>query len=463
MAAAPDSSSSSCSSTDGPVLNLMNKRLRALRKKLNRITQLEESISQGKPIKTEQEDLIRSKPSILTLIDEYDKLRLPLSLALQEELSLYLSNPNPNPNPTPTPAAAPTVDDAAAAASVEDLLRLLYFGTLFDVKEQSDFTSTMLTRTHERGCCITYDYVTDDATDLLGEKDLDLISSLAGLVISRPVDAGVSHKNALTSCVDRAKLWLGRSDKPIQDGVAVTYAGLRQKLEKILASDYFTTTPEMKAPVEVAAAAGKYAPCCVPVQDAPVASAVSEQNEGDFAAHYEHQSGRIEGRGEGMDVNDLNDRVTWDEETEDFEGQGTVVDPTSPSEEVHKDESETPELIEIPIQQEHHNPEIEVEQNYGDAELEQQQYVPKRPYPNQRGGGRGGGGGRRGYSNGRGGRGGRGGGGYQNGRSQYYEQPGNYYPRNYYNTRGRGGGRGGGYNNHGSGPNGGNAQAVESS
>ncbi|KAK9107788.1 hypothetical protein Syun_023799 [Stephania yunnanensis] len=451
MAAAPDSSSSSsCSSTDGPVLNLMNKRLRALRKKLNRITQLEDSISQGKPIKTEQEDLIRSKASIVTLIDEYDKLRLPLSLALQEELSLSLSNPSPNPNPNPNPnptpnlAAAPTVDDAAAAASVEDLLRLLYFGTLFDVKEQSDFTSTMLTRTHERGCCITYDYVTDDATDLLGEKDLDLISSLAGLVISRPVDAGVSHKNALTSCVDRAKLWLGRSDKPIQDGVAVTYAGLRQKLEKILASDYFTTTPEMKAPVEVAAAAGKYAPCCVPVQDAPVASAVSEQNEGGFAAHYEYQ----------------------EEETEDFEGQGTVVDPTSPSEEVHKDDSETPELIEIPIQQEHHNPEIEVEQNYEDAELEQQQqqqYVPKRPYPNQRGGGRGGGGGRRGYSNGRGGRGGRGGGGYQNGRSQYYEQPGNYYPRNYYNTRGRGGGRGGGYNNHGSGPNGGHAQAVESS
>lgn len=35
-------------------------------------------------------------------------------------------------------------------------------------------------------------------------------------------------------------------------------AGLREKLNKIMASDYFTTTPEIKAPVEVAAAAGNY-------------------------------------------------------------------------------------------------------------------------------------------------------------------------------------------------------------
>jgi hypothetical protein len=64
---------------------------------------------------------------------------------------------------------------------VEDLLNLLYFGSLFDIKPQSDFTATMLARTHERGCRLTYDYVTNDTTtDLLGERDLDLISSLGG-------------------------------------------------------------------------------------------------------------------------------------------------------------------------------------------------------------------------------------------------------------------------------------------
>nr|DAD22926.1 TPA_asm: hypothetical protein HUJ06_024389 [Nelumbo nucifera] len=29
----------------------------------------------------------------------------------------------------------------------------------------------MLTRTHKCGCCFTYDYVTDDVINLLGEKE----------------------------------------------------------------------------------------------------------------------------------------------------------------------------------------------------------------------------------------------------------------------------------------------------
>lgn len=51
---------------------------------------------------------------------------------------------------------------------------------------------------------------------------------------------------------------------------------MREKLNKIMASDYFITPPEMKAPVEVAAAAGTYGSFQVPVHgpvvsvDAPV-------------------------------------------------------------------------------------------------------------------------------------------------------------------------------------------------
>ena len=103
---------------------------------------------------------------------------------------------------------------------MEDLLNLLYFGPLFNVK--SDFASTMLTRTHERGCCLTYDYVTDDATDLLGEKDLDSISALRGLLVSRPADSSFSHKNALHRCVEHAKLWLAKSEQPIGPDADVT-------------------------------------------------------------------------------------------------------------------------------------------------------------------------------------------------------------------------------------------------
>lgn len=132
-----------------------------------------------------------------------------------------------------------------------------------------------------------------------------------------------------------------------------------------------------------------------------------------------------------------------------------------------QDEVETENAAEaVSVQQEQIKAQAELEQEHDeiDPQSKAQQYIPRRTYQNQRGGrggGGGGGGGRRGYSNGRGGRGsGRGNGSYQNGRNQYYEQPGNYYPKNFYNNRGRGG-RGGGqaYNSHGSAVQGGHAPA----
>lgn len=52
-----------------PVMGLINKRLCARRKKLNWITQMEESISQKKKLK-EQQEVLHSKPSVLILIEE---------------------------------------------------------------------------------------------------------------------------------------------------------------------------------------------------------------------------------------------------------------------------------------------------------------------------------------------------------------------------------------------------------
>ncbi|KAJ4960019.1 hypothetical protein NE237_019929 [Protea cynaroides] len=437
--------------SDGPVLSLMNKRLRALRKKYNRILQMEESMAQGKPINKEQEEVLRSKPAVVVLIEEYEKLRQPLSSALEEELNLALQHHQVS-------AAPPVVDDTIKNtidckdesvesqkesiqdrddASVEDLLKLLYFGCLFDVKLQNDFTSTMLTRTHERGCCLTYDYVTDDATDLLGESDLDLISMLGSLLISRPLHSGISHKNALRSCVEHAKRWLVNSDQPIEPGTSVTYAGLRERLNKILASDYFTTTPEMKAPVEVVAAAGKYVPRQVPVQDVP--SPVPVQVEGAYAQYQEE-----------------------DEDRANFQGQETGADQSSPVEEHSKDEPPMTNTAEVSLAQQEQKAQGEVEDpSQREAESKEQQYIPRRTYQNQRGSRGGVGGGRRGYGNGRGGRSGRGSAAYQNGQNQYYEQPGNSYSRNYYNTRGRGARGSGGhnYNNHGSAAHGSHTQA----
>lgn len=63
--------------------------------------------------------------------------------------------------------------------------------------------------------------------------------------------------------------------------VCIADAELREKLNKILASDYFTTTPEMKAPGDVAAAVGKYGVACqVPISESMVAPSPVVQTEG---------------------------------------------------------------------------------------------------------------------------------------------------------------------------------------
>lgn len=225
MAASPTASSSSAptaaaataaaEATDGPVLSVVSKRLRALRKKLNRITQMEESVAAGKTLNREQEEVFRSKPVVVAQIEELERLRTPLASALAEELSS---------RPVPAPAvAAAAASSSESDSSVQDFIALVYFGSLFDVKEHHEFVSTMVTRTHERNCCITYDYVTDDAADLLAENDLDAVTALASLAASRPASAaGVSHRDALQACAHHAHLWLRRADEPIHPGSTIT-------------------------------------------------------------------------------------------------------------------------------------------------------------------------------------------------------------------------------------------------
>ena len=215
-------STSTDSNNEGPLLSVVSKRLRALRKKLNRILQMEDSLSQGKTLNQEQQEVLRSKSSVLALIDELEKLRAPLSTALHEEISIALNSSQQQQHQHQQQQTQEEQLSTNNNHLVKDLLHLMYFGSLFDVKPQGEFTSLMLTRTHERSCCLTYDYVTDDATDLLVERDLDLISALQALIVSRPVNSALSHQNALETCLNHANLWLSNSDELIDSHSNVT-------------------------------------------------------------------------------------------------------------------------------------------------------------------------------------------------------------------------------------------------
>lgn len=458
MAASPTGSSSSApaaaaaaamaaavaaEATDGPTLSVVSKRLRALRKKHNRILQMEESLAGGRKLNKEQEEVLRSKPAVVALIDELERMRAPLAAALAEELS---SRPAPSSSAAPPPPASSSAAGAADSSVVEDLLALIYFGTLFDLKPQTEFVATMVARAQERDCCITYDYVTEDAADLLHQSDLDKVSALAALAASRPAAAvGVSHRDALQSCAQHARLWLRRADEPIHPESSITYAAVRAKLDKIMASDYYTAQPEMP---EMGAAVDLSAAVQESMVVSPEAPAVEEsQAEGHKDEKEASEATEI--------YNDNQPNVADAQNVEDEA-------PVNPSEEFSAAE----------VEQEKFEADVEEQERNAD-----QQFTSRRPYQNQRGGG-GRGGGRRGYQNGgRGGRGGRGmggggyqngrggggGGGYQNGRGggegggYYYNEPG-YYQQRGYSNRGRGGRSGGGnsyYNNQGGGSQGG--------
>ncbi|CAH8329700.1 unnamed protein product [Eruca vesicaria subsp. sativa] len=79
------------------VMALISKRLRAHRKKFNRIIEMEESVSLGKTLNKEQEEAIRLKPIVTALIEELEKLHLLPSTAASEEISLPVKkNKNKN-------------------------------------------------------------------------------------------------------------------------------------------------------------------------------------------------------------------------------------------------------------------------------------------------------------------------------------------------------------------------------
>jgi hypothetical protein len=71
--------------TEIGVASLVTKRVRALRKKLDKAVRAESSAMEGKPLNVEQQALVSSKASLEALADELEKLRPALLEAVAAE------------------------------------------------------------------------------------------------------------------------------------------------------------------------------------------------------------------------------------------------------------------------------------------------------------------------------------------------------------------------------------------
>lgn len=500
-----------CASTpsckEGPVLTRINKRLRALKKKYNRIAQIEESKAQGKQINKEQEEVLKAKVAVGVLIEEFEKLGQAVKEEVEKELmesrgegesgratgeeedaevrkdleaqavsSETLQSENPNPdfdNVEPVDASehqteAPQPLGVPSYHDIGDLLHLLYFALLFDVPQTEATSSLVWTKVHERSSCVSYDCVTEeDSTSPLEERDLNDLSLLGSLIFSRPPNATLSHREALQQCIQHALLWLRNSDSPIREDLSLTYSHLRERLNRILSSEYYTMIPELQTVSQQSAAiaatvTGHYVPQLLVREASGVDGALESE---DPSVHYSNQDPAqelllqtgeqytaplpmkdviLETSGSHLAMYSV---APYAPETNVVDEMDQVVTDAAGAGPLPSQEEE--------LQDQQISLSIEPLQGKGRQEPQEQQQesevsnvsVGPRGYQGAKGGvspghnyGTGGRG--RGYTNGRGGYGnGRGGGrgGYGNGRgAQYYDQRG-YHPRNQY---GRGGGRG---------------------
>lgn len=77
------------SNAEGPVITVFTKRLRACRKKLRRIEDVEAAVSGGKEINEEQRALLAGKSNLVAVVDELEKLQTLVAQALVDEAAVH--------------------------------------------------------------------------------------------------------------------------------------------------------------------------------------------------------------------------------------------------------------------------------------------------------------------------------------------------------------------------------------
>lgn len=188
--------------SESRVDDVIYKRLRSHKKKLNRLLQMEESRSQGKILNKDQEEALRSKPIVMANIAELEKLIEPIQVAVAKEIS------------TVEHQCLVTFENEKFSM-VKDIVTVMYFANMFDVESLYDHRTHISAELLERKWLLAYGFVTEDFSDLLSETDMDLISRFGRHLTSRPANSCLSHRDALARCFEHARLWLACSHGPV--------------------------------------------------------------------------------------------------------------------------------------------------------------------------------------------------------------------------------------------------------
>lgn len=235
------------------MLDAISKRLRAARKRLGKIKSIEDI--KDKELNADQLDTVKSKAGVLAIIDELEKITPLLEKAASEEVKAAFDAKDAKDAATASKRAekerlraeaaaaeqdteAPKEEEAAAAApaddessSVDRVLEMVYFSQLFG---NGDGAPSSWAQDAERSSCLTHDQHNEG--DLLTEADLSEIANFGHSLIRRAPGRTISHSEALTECKEVALTFLSDGNR------------LGDRLQRILSTGYFVTTPQAAEP-----------------------------------------------------------------------------------------------------------------------------------------------------------------------------------------------------------------------
>eukprot|EP00197_Chlamydomonas_leiostraca_P011291 CAMPEP_0202864522 /NCGR_PEP_ID=MMETSP1391-20130828/4729_1 /ASSEMBLY_ACC=CAM_ASM_000867 /TAXON_ID=1034604 /ORGANISM="Chlamydomonas leiostraca, Strain SAG 11-49" /LENGTH=284 /DNA_ID=CAMNT_0049544273 /DNA_START=117 /DNA_END=968 /DNA_ORIENTATION=+ len=272
-----------------PVLLVVHRRLRAAKKKLTKIQELEAQQSSGKQLNADQLATLTTKQFVLATVEELEKIQEPLHAAIAEEVQLARDK-------AATDALAKAQaqveaqlqeerakadkewerklhamqkerDDAREAKKaaekklekqrqetplkhqakplIEKLLELFYYSKVFDISNQ------MLSE-YEKAACLAHDKRVGGggaAGAALEALDLGELSYFGRIMMDRNAAAAGSHKETLDKAVELALQWL-YSPKAVAIPASamgppkdVTMEQLQRTLARIRKSDYHTVPP----------------------------------------------------------------------------------------------------------------------------------------------------------------------------------------------------------------------------
>lgn len=149
----------------------------------------------------------------------------------------------------------------AARAGIEKLVRMLYWGTLFDTSAGDP--TVVWARSVERKACISYAAEHADRTGgraPVSEADLDELARVGRLLTSRPDGLAVSHADAMRRCTELAEaLVASRSGGGAQrkggakgrrvdgaDGAPVDLIALERRVSRVMGMAYSQVEPVMQ-------------------------------------------------------------------------------------------------------------------------------------------------------------------------------------------------------------------------